>query len=337
TFTDDNRGGKKTDSFYDTYPDIEIEARAFAIQGCSQKSSHFTATHLARFIDEKFCEITQSKKTEEGLIRSVESCRLDLRKWGANFQANSQRPYFEGHERQDVVAHRTDFISYFIDRKDHYYTVNEGDNPVWQAPTAKPCVLLFHDESTFRSGEVSAKRWIMPDHSPFYSKGRGRSYMVSDFLVAHYTGPYFALTHSEFQEAVTVYPELEEDKEQMFKTYSATAGITIGQDAYFNNETVLFQFERLFQLVKYKTEFKDHDIEIVVDNARTHSAKEYSINDFGKGIDTRCPVKFLEFIDEKGEQIKIPCHFTKGENKGKSKGLEVLAKELLKDKFPTGK
>ncbi|CAF4136859.1 unnamed protein product [Rotaria sordida] len=31
---------------------------------------------------------------------------MDLRRWGAKFEANSQRSYFEGHERDDVVKHR---------------------------------------------------------------------------------------------------------------------------------------------------------------------------------------------------------------------------------------
>ncbi|CAF4453872.1 unnamed protein product [Didymodactylos carnosus] len=107
TFTEDNRGGKQSDSFYDTYPELEMDAKAFAIQGCSQKAANFTAGHLARFIDDKYYEITQSKKSEEGLVRSEKSCRLDLRRWRAKFQPNSQRPYFEGHERADVVARQS--------------------------------------------------------------------------------------------------------------------------------------------------------------------------------------------------------------------------------------
>lgn len=155
--------------------------------------------------------------------------------------------------------------------------------------------------------------------------------MVSDFLVAHYSGPFFALTHSEFQEAVKKYPNLATDDEDMYKTYSATAGIIIGQDAYFNNDTVLSQFERLFQLVEFKSEFKGHAVEVLVDNARTHSAKEFSVNDFGKGMGTRCPVDVIEYTDEGGRKMKIECFFSKGEHAGKSKGLLVLAQELKVD------
>ncbi len=64
------------------------------------------------------------------LIRSERSCRLDLPRWGAKFEASSQRPYFEGHERDDVVKHRNEFINYFLAHKDFYYTITDGDIPM---------------------------------------------------------------------------------------------------------------------------------------------------------------------------------------------------------------
>ena len=97
---------------------------------------------------------------------------------------------------------------------------------------------------------------------------------------------------------------------------------------YFDNETILNQFERLFQLLPFKTEYKGHDFEVIVDNARTHSAKEFNLNGFGKKIGTRCPVNSIEFIDDDGQTKRLSCLFTSGEHKGKSKGLLILAKEL---------
>ncbi|CAF2215200.1 unnamed protein product [Rotaria magnacalcarata] len=55
-----------------------------------------------------------------------------------------------------------------------------------------------HDESTYKSGELSAKRWIAEDDAPFYNKGRGRSIMASDFLVMYNSGPCFSLNDKEF-------------------------------------------------------------------------------------------------------------------------------------------
>ncbi|CAF4608342.1 unnamed protein product, partial [Didymodactylos carnosus] len=76
-------------------------------------------------------------------------------------------------------------------------------------------------------------------------------------------------------------------------------------DLYMDNELILEQFERLFQMLQFKEEYKTHTIEVLVDNARTHISKEFSVNDFGMKPGTRY-----------------------GENKGKSRGLLNIALNL---------
>jgi hypothetical protein len=328
-FNADNRGGKLSESFYDIFPDIENEAKLFATNACQKKTSDFKAIDLRNFIDSKFYELTGLKKdVNDPYVRSERSCRLDLKRWGAKFEKNSQRPYFEGHEREDVVSHRKTFINYFLSRKDHYYTLTDDEIPTWISPSQRPCILMCHDESTFRSGEVSAKRWTMNDSSGFFSKGRGRSYMVSDFLVQHPSGPFFSLNEAEWKDAIKKYPNLDQLNDIEYVKRSVTASINIGTDYYFDNNTILEQFERLFQMLEFKKEFKNNDIEIIVDNARTHTAKSYSLNDFGKSIDTRCPVETITWYDENGSKNITDCYFKYGPNKGKSKGLLEIANEL---------
>jgi hypothetical protein len=65
-----------------------------------------------------------------------------------------------------------------------------------------------------------------------------------------------------------------------------------------------------------------------VDNARTHSAKHYSVEDFGMKPNTRCKTDQIFYRDENGQRQSIDCFFTTGRNKGQSKGLLILAKEL---------
>lgn len=149
-FCHEYRGGKRGECFYDCFPEIETDAKQYTVNRCSEKSADFTANDLAVFIDNKFYEITQTTKSgSSGLIRSVPSCRLDLRKWGARFEKNSQRPYFEGHDRPDVVEHRSQFMDYFLQRKDYYYTISDGENPAWQIPKlSPPCILLCKSSLT---------------------------------------------------------------------------------------------------------------------------------------------------------------------------------------------
>jgi hypothetical protein len=141
-FTMDDRGGKRFDSFWDCYPDLELEAKQFVIEECSKKEASFTAETLARFVDDRFYELNNLKKVDHGLVRSVASCKLDLRRFGAKFRANSSRPYFLGHEREDVVKHRQEFTRYFVERENHFYTITNDAVPKWKIPTGTPTILL---------------------------------------------------------------------------------------------------------------------------------------------------------------------------------------------------
>ncbi|CAF0911799.1 unnamed protein product [Rotaria sordida] len=138
-FSNDLRGGKQTDSFYYIFLEIEADAKAFVVQGSSRKAADFKTIELAQFIDEKYYELMRIKKQSgDDLIRSESSCRLDFRRWGAKFEANSPRPYFERYERADVVKHCNEFINYFLAHKDSYYTVTDGDTSMWNIPIQNP-------------------------------------------------------------------------------------------------------------------------------------------------------------------------------------------------------
>ncbi|CAF4678368.1 unnamed protein product, partial [Didymodactylos carnosus] len=67
-FLVDRRGGKRGDGFYDSHPEIEMEARAFAIEACGRKAASFTVQELAQYIDSRFYELYGLKKTGTGLI-----------------------------------------------------------------------------------------------------------------------------------------------------------------------------------------------------------------------------------------------------------------------------
>jgi hypothetical protein len=67
-------------------------------------------------------------------------------------------------------------------------------------------------------------------------------------------------------------------------------------------------------MLEFKQDYKNNQIEIAVDNARTHTSKLYSLQEFGKNIGTRCPVKQIEYVDENGGVKVIDCYFKHGEN-----------------------
>ena len=91
--------------------------------------------------------------------------------------------------------------------------------------------------------------------------------------------------------------QLENDTDISYMDRTPTGSSDVGQDSYFDNFTIMQQFERLLKLLEFKEQYQNLVIECVVDNLRMHSAKLYSLLDFGKSVETRCPVDKIEYTD----------------------------------------
>lgn len=113
---------------------------------------------LTNFIDQRYHEILELEKIGDGLVRSKRMVLQDLKKCGFTFGRNSYHLYYESHERPDIVASRDEFVRYFLDKKDNFYTLTDDEKCEWVLPTEQPFILIFHDESTFRSAEQLTKR-----------------------------------------------------------------------------------------------------------------------------------------------------------------------------------
>jgi len=299
----DNRGSYKRITFYEEFPELLEEAKSFALSEGCKKECTFNAQALSVFVDKRFREIfPEIELDSEELVRSVESCRVDLLKWGAKYDENKNRPYFEGHEREDVIEARKCFIEHMHEIKDFCYVPKKDNVYSWIQPMRKKKILISHDESTFRSGEVSRFRWIFPERAPFFNKGRGRSIMISLFMVSHNEFSIFELDEDEFKLAVETHPELNEVEQLNYFSRSANAWIEPRKDNYIDNEQILKQFERLFILLRFKKAFENHEVEIIVDNARTHSAKIYDVNMFNKFPGTSCIYNEIKWTE--GDTIK---------------------------------
>lgn len=173
--------GKRKPCIYDYFPELEIEAKIYVDQEVMKKECSFNLKEMARFLNEKYLELSGEKKQDESVIRSEKMLSYDFKRWGIDFNKNSKKPFFEGHERPDVIEHRKDFITYFLSRRDHYYLIDDTSLK-WKEPIEKPCVIIFHDESTFRSHEQSHSRWMKRGHYPFISKGCEQKFFFFRFI-----------------------------------------------------------------------------------------------------------------------------------------------------------
>ena len=128
--------------------------------------------------------------------------------------------------------------------------------------------------------------------------------------------------------------QLENDTDISYVDRTATGSSDVGQDSYFDNFTIMQQFERLLKLLEFKEQYKNLVIECVVDNLRMHSAKLYSLLNFGKSIETRCLVDKIEYTDAQEKQKIANCYFQDGPNRRMSNGLLNMAEEF-KVKLPS--
>ncbi len=255
----EGRRNGRTDLFYDTFPDIENSARIWSIVQSKDRSAKFSPYDLALYISKVYEEETNSELTDGKLIRSESSCRRDLLRWGFYLGKNKNRPYYLGHEREDVVIHRNEFTKYFVERKHLYWTLTDTEdkeNCEWTMPMRqengdKKVALFCHDEVNNRRGEVSEKKWFYPGEEPFFQKGRMQSIMQSWFILAHPSGPYFQLSDEEFKLACKSYSELEEPDE-LYYPREASAQIILDGKNYFDSEIFLQQMERLLNRFNFQ-------------------------------------------------------------------------------------
>lgn len=114
-----------------------------------------------------------------------------------------KRPYFEGHDREDVVLHRTKLIEYLKKNQYRFYQQTPDDDVKWVAPTEdKPITAIFHDESTFYAGDQQSHKWSFGFNSAFYDKNRSRSNKLSYFLCQHPNIGLFELNDEEMEKAL---------------------------------------------------------------------------------------------------------------------------------------
>ncbi|CAF4586138.1 unnamed protein product [Rotaria socialis] len=128
---ENNRGGKRIEKFYEGFPELELEAKLFTIERSLNKSADFIVWDLANFVDQKYYELTNTTKDKNAnFVQSIQLYHLDLRHWGFRFDSNSERPYFKGHERPEIITHCETLIKYFLEKKDHFYTISNDENPL---------------------------------------------------------------------------------------------------------------------------------------------------------------------------------------------------------------
>ncbi|EIN06656.1 hypothetical protein PUNSTDRAFT_72602 [Punctularia strigosozonata HHB-11173 SS5] len=108
-----------------------------------------------------------------------------LRKLGYTCKDVKKGLYFDGHERPDVVAARTEFLAE-MERYERLMTRYDGPDlesiPPKLNPGEKEHVWIAQDETIFHTNEYRRRMWLKADQQPIKKKGNGRAIHVSDFI-----------------------------------------------------------------------------------------------------------------------------------------------------------
>ena len=120
--------------------------------------------------------------------------------------------------------------------------------------------------------------------------------------MSHPDNLFFQLSHEEWKAVVSQHLELMGETDTYYIERSASGSIQVGYDRYFDNNAIVSQFTRLFHMLQFKKAYTNHSIHVVVDNAKMHTAKEFSLDEFGMKPGTRCPVDQIQYIDDHGEK-----------------------------------
>ena len=116
----------------------------------------------------------------------------------------------DGHEREDVVKSREEFLKQLKELKDTHLppppcSDERAATPPPDAETRKRLVLLHHDESIFNTNEGQIWMWAQEDAPILQPKTKGFGIMVSDFVDQHCG--YLQLTDREHAAAKATDPD----------------------------------------------------------------------------------------------------------------------------------
>ena len=186
--------------------------------------------------------------------------------------------YKDGHEREDVVDYRKDFV--------HVIRELEACHPPPPCPpggfavdtvldaarekardggqfVSKPPVIIAHDESTFHANDDQRFAWQEKGSNLLLPKTQGSGIMVSDFIDEH-TG-FLRLSTEEFTTAVAQGHEVGYQEARM------TLEIGANHEGYWNGDKFLFQVEDAPAISRVKYPREQFDVLWVFDQSTGHA------------------------------------------------------------------
>jgi hypothetical protein len=153
------------------------------------KTGYIRAQDIVDYIAKPEVQEQLAGKTRT-TIKHRTACRW-LKKLNWRYTRKKNGMYVDGHEREDVVQYRNEFIARWKEYEKRFLKFdNDGNqmNELVGFPVAQigrfRLILITHDESTFYANDRRKTKWIHPSQTAVAEpKGEGQSVMASEFCV----------------------------------------------------------------------------------------------------------------------------------------------------------
>jgi hypothetical protein len=249
---------------------------------------------------------------------SVKTATRWMRCLGFNIEKASKGWFSDGHERDDVVQYREEFLVKFAAYQARMSKYEGKDMDIAVSPTLAPgekeIVVVTHDESTFYCNEGKRFFWMENGKKKLLPKCKGTSIMISGFVCA---------CHGFMRHG---------DKKSYRFFEAGTA-----RDGWFTNSDLCIQIQDCQAVIDHYHPPAQFDIKIGFDQSMTHRAKApdgldsttLNISDGGKNVKN---LRAGWYINASGDRVEQPMQL----NDGRQKGLRTILEERGKFVGPRG-
>ena len=199
---------------------------------------------------------------------SVRSATHWLHKLGFRPRFHKKETYVDGHEREDVVKSRVEFLDALKELKEtHLPPPPCSDEPAALPPadaeTRKTLLLIYHDESMFNINDTQTWLWAADDMPVIQPKTKGSGIMVSDFIDQHDA----FLQLADEQHAVA-----KQSDADFPKTARALLEYGAEREGYWTGEKFMVNIANAAKIADFKYNKEKHKIVWLFDQSSCHKA-----------------------------------------------------------------
>ncbi|CAB4477291.1 unnamed protein product [Rhizophagus irregularis] len=304
---------------------LEVARKIFIDGGIRKQDFNTTPALFKKFIDNEL--FPNIGITKEKFIALTTATRW-LNVLGYSFQQYRRGIYYDGHERDDVLQYRKEFLEKMFEHE-KYMSKYEGESMDRIHPNLpegeKERILVVHDECIFYSNDGKRGLWTKDGEMPLRKKGNGRSIMVSEFLTE--VDRRLRLQQTDIEK----HPHVPEAARCYLKP-------GVNQDGYWTAEHLLEQIE--YKAIPiFETLYPDCVAVFAFDNSSNHAAfskdalvaNRMNLNPGGKQ-----PVMRNTYFGPNNQLQSMVFPTTHNDEKlrGKPKGIKQILME--REKWPPG-